>query len=298
MNQSINISEDQLKPAEKAATQFLLPAKLNMNEYADEMIDEMDGINAAFQRIKIASNAFEVPSDDPDTPNLERSIQGIVVYHYPEKTYWENESGDNSNDPPDCQAPDAKFGYGDPGGVCSTCAYNKFGSSSNGRGKACKSSRRLFFLMSGEKMPFVINLPPTSLSNFDEFFNASFFRSDRPMFTALIELTHEAVNDGVNTYGRVRFRNQRYFDGKELEDVRSYAREFRSQAMEKRGEQIEMLQNPVDSDDLNEELETSSNTVSSDASQSNTMPEEKVVVDINDFEEIDSYENDVDGIVA
>ena len=56
-------------------------------EIADIMAEELDGLGEIpFDRVKIPSGggvAFEIPGDDPDSPDLAKEIAGIVIDHHP-----------------------------------------------------------------------------------------------------------------------------------------------------------------------------------------------------------------------
>lgn len=70
--------------------------------------------------------------------DYERKLVGVILYHHLANAYWPEGSEYDDNVPPFCQSFDGKQGYGEPGGVCAACAFNQFGSTANGSGKACK----------------------------------------------------------------------------------------------------------------------------------------------------------------
>ena len=147
---------------------FVLPSMAAaQSDFSDaDLLDDMDGVTPSFPRVKIPGGGvpqFEMPSDNPEQPVYEQKIQGIIVYNHLSNAYWPEGSEYDDDVPPLCQSVDGKLGYGTPGGVCAGCACNAFGSVSNGKGKACKNMRTLYLLRSGDLMPMVLNLPPTSL---------------------------------------------------------------------------------------------------------------------------------------
>ena len=103
---------------------------------------------------------------------------------------------------------DGKQGYGEPGGVCETCALSQFGSASNGRGKACKNMRVLYLLRSGEFMPLAINLSPTSISPFREFLNQGFAFRKRAIYGSLVEIGLKRQTNPEGKDYSVSFREQ------------------------------------------------------------------------------------------
>ena len=145
---------------------FELPA-LNEN-MVQAMAEEMDGLTLSFPRVKIPSGgglAFEIPGDDPENPDTEKEIVGIIVDHYPVNAYWKDKySGGNAA--PDCSSLDGKRGDYGP---CANCQYNQWGTAEDGRSKACKNMHRVYILREGEIMPLLLTLPPTSLKNIADY---------------------------------------------------------------------------------------------------------------------------------
>ena len=142
-------------------------------EIADIMAEELDGLGEIpFDRVKIPSGggvAFEIPGDDPDSPDLAKEIAGIVIDHHPVNTYWESKY-DGQNTPPSCSSMDGKVGIESETGEthnCQNCPYNEFGS--DGEGKKCKNMHRLYILQEGSPLPFILTLPPTSIKNWKDY---------------------------------------------------------------------------------------------------------------------------------
>ena len=106
--------------------------------------------------------AFEVPTIDGVDPR--KAIEGVVLYVKFQNVYWAQALEDANGAPPDCVATDGRHGAGNPGGLCSTCPYNKFGSDADGgRGKACRNNMLVFLQEKGKVLPLVVVLPPTSI---------------------------------------------------------------------------------------------------------------------------------------
>lgn len=127
-------------------------------------LSEIDGVN--FDTIKIPAGgglAFELPGDDPDTPEMAQEITGVIVHHHSCNSWWEVDY-DGSNNPPDCYSADGKIGVEAATGEicnCADCPRNQFGS--DGIGKACKNMARIYILRPGDLFPMALNVPPTSL---------------------------------------------------------------------------------------------------------------------------------------
>ena len=98
------------------------------------MAEEMSGLSASFERIKIPSGGgtvFEISGDDPDEPETVKEFSAVILYQHPLNAYYKEEYQGGSN-PPDCGSYDGVCGTGNPGGMCKTCPYNAFGSGKNG----------------------------------------------------------------------------------------------------------------------------------------------------------------------
>lgn len=136
----------------------------------DMIAEELDGLNASFESIKIPSGGgvtFDMPGENPDEPESVRAFSAVILLQHPLNSFYASEYQGGSN-PPDCGSYDGIFGTGTPGGSCKTCPYNAFGSGKNG-GKACKNRRRLYVLPEGEIFPMILTLPTGSLKGFTRY---------------------------------------------------------------------------------------------------------------------------------
>lgn len=188
---------------------FLFPQAVETTFTAEELAEDMDGIQLNFQQVKVPAGGalqYEIPTEDPDNPDYSRYLEGVILYHHPSNAYWpETEGGeDDENAPPQCQALDGKLGHGSPGGLCVSCGYNKFGT--RGKGKACKNMHMVYLLRSGEFMPLQITLPPTSIKPFNEFVSRAFLLRRRGICSAVVQLGLKKMNNGKDDYsGATRF---------------------------------------------------------------------------------------------
>ena len=81
--------------------------------------EEMDGLQMSIPKVKIPSGGitqFEVPGDDPDSPDMVKEIVGVIVHKHPINMYYQSKFS-GGNEPPDCVATDGKHGVGAPGGL-------------------------------------------------------------------------------------------------------------------------------------------------------------------------------------
>lgn len=155
-----------------APVEYELPAALDPEVMA-AMKEEMDGLTMRFERVKIPSAggiAWEIPGDDPDNPDVVKTITGVIVDHHPLNRRYVGEF--NPDRRPVCASGDGKNGLDDQGvaHTCATCQFNQWGSGTDQdgnptRGKACSNIHRLYILREGDAFPLQIDVPPTSLGN-------------------------------------------------------------------------------------------------------------------------------------
>lgn len=187
--------------------EFSVPA-LN-EDLGQAFAEELDGLPMAPARVKIPSGgglAFEVPGDDPDSPEMVKEIVGVIVDHYPVNAFWSDKYA-GQNNPPDCSALDGKRGVTRDGEVraCNSCPYNAWGSGENG-GKACKNMHRIYILREGEVLPLLLTLPPTSLKNFADYLARRIVGKGRRSYEVItkISLKKATSSQGI-TYSQAVF---------------------------------------------------------------------------------------------
>lgn len=236
--------------AADAYQDFMLPTALNSDFSSEDLADDMDGLQMTMQRVKIPGGGnlqFEIRGDDPDNPDYERKLVGVILYHHLANAYWPEGSEYDDNVPPFCQSFDGKQGYGEPGGVCAACAFNQFGSTANGSGKACKNMRQIYLLRSGEYLPLQLSLPPTSLRPFNDFMNLAFVARRRPSYSAIVEIGLKRAESGGYTYSVATFRKVRDLEGEGLAAVKSYAANFKEQVKSLLAQRVENYKSDVES---------------------------------------------------
>ena len=217
---------------------------------ANAKYPHMDGLQLTMQRVKIPGGGnlqFEIRGDDPDNPDYERKLVGVILHHHFANAYWPDGSEYDDSVPPLCQSFDGKQGYGVPGGVCAACAFNQFGSTANGSGKACKNMRQVYLLRSGEYLPLQLSLPPTSLRPFNDFMNLAFVARRRPSYSAIVEIGLKRAESGGYTYSVATFRKVRDLEGEGLAAVKSYAANFKEQVKSLLAQRVENYKSDVES---------------------------------------------------
>ena len=73
-------------------------------DLANVMSEEMDGLSATFERVKIPSGGgimFEIPGENPDEPETVKEFSAVILYQHSLNAYYKSEYQGGSN-PPDC----------------------------------------------------------------------------------------------------------------------------------------------------------------------------------------------------
>ena len=221
---------------------FLLPDMVAGDFAQDDLAEDMDGLAVSFQRVKIPGGGvlqFEVPGDDPENPDYEKNLTGVILFNHATNAYWPEGSEYSDDTPPLCQSANGKTGYGTPGGLCAGCKLNQFGSAENGKGKACKNMRTLYLLRSGDVMPIMLVLPPTSIKPFRQFINSVFTLRKRATYGSVVQIGLKKEESGGFTYSVATFKKLYDFTGEELQRVSAYAAFFRDQAKTSMAERAE-----------------------------------------------------------
>lgn len=211
---------------------FMLPAMVESNDFtAEELAEDMEGLSMSFTRIKIPSGGgrfFEIPTDDPDNPESSTTLEGVILHHHAHCAYW-LENSDEEDNKPLCSSFDGKTGIGTPGGTCATCQLNTYGTAAKGAGKACKNMRVIYLLRSGEYLPIQLNLPPTSIKPFKDFYSKAFALRRRAPYGSIVRIGLKQENNGKEDYSVATFRRIADFSGEKLQQVRAYAGNFKEQ---------------------------------------------------------------------
>ena len=153
-----------------AETSTYLTQPVNLTDLFSE---ELDGLRPTFERIKIPAGgalSYEVPGDDPNSPDMAKDFCAVILYHHPVNSYFKEKFNGSAN-PPECSSIDGKIGVERDSGEChdcKTCPMAQFGSGENG-GMACKQKRCLYLLREGEILPIIMTLPTGSLGEFTKY---------------------------------------------------------------------------------------------------------------------------------
>jgi len=185
--------------------------------------EELDGLTPSFERIKIPAGgglAYEVPGEDPDSPDSVKEFKAVILYHHPINCYYEEEYT-GGNNPPDCGSMDGKVGIEAETGIvksCADCEFNKFGSAKNG-GKACKQKRRIYLLREGEALPTILSLPTGSLGEFSKYVMRLLSKGKKTNGVVTKFTLKKAQNSGGINYSQAVFAVDRELTVEELKNV-------------------------------------------------------------------------------
>ena len=230
-NAALAVQEAPAAPVTET-TGFLLPFMVESEFSQEDLAEDTAGMQINFPRVKMPSGGglvFEVPTADPAKPEIVEKLRGIILYHHPKNAYWPNGLDEDESVPPECSSLDGKLGVGDPGTYCVDCPHNQWGSGKDGIGKACKNGFDLYLLRSGEAMPLLITIPPTSIKPFASFVT-SFTSRMRGTYGSIVEIgLSKAKSVGGIAYSMATFNLVEDFRGPELKSVIDYARNIRSQ---------------------------------------------------------------------
>jgi hypothetical protein len=201
------------------------------DEIAQGMAEEMDGLAISFDRAKIPSGgglAFEVPGEDPESPDMVKEIVGVIVDHYPINAYWTNKFS-GQNNPPDCASMGGKSGEGNPGGSCAKCPFNQYGSADDGRGKACKNMHRIYILRSGEIFPILLTLPPTSIKSFSDYIAKRVLAKSRRSYGVITKITLKKAQNstGIN-YSQAQFAVEAVLDPETTAKIQEFSQQIKA----------------------------------------------------------------------
>lgn len=188
--------------------------------FSDIVSEEMDGLSASFERIKIPAGGmtvFEIPGDDPDEPETVKEFSAVILYHHPLFAYYKDKYTGGSN-PPDCGSFDGVIGEGTPGGECAKCPYNQFGSGDNGS-KACKNRRRIYLLREGEIFPMILSLPTGSLKDFSRYLMRQLSKGNKSNSIVTRFTLKKATNNSGIAYSQAQFAVDRKLTAEEYKLV-------------------------------------------------------------------------------
>jgi hypothetical protein len=155
-----------------------------------------------------------------------KKVPAVILIAQDVRAYYETEY-DGGNEPPTCSSPDGVTGYGIPGGNCADCLHAQWGSGREGRGQACQQRKQLLLLTEYGNLPYLLNVPPTSLKPLRKYMMALTGQS-LAYYTAMTELSLEKAQNATGIeYARLACKFVRPLG----EDERAVAEAYRDALM-------------------------------------------------------------------
>ena len=217
-------------PAEKVKAQTFAIAAIEQPDLKEIVTENLAGMGRIqFERVKMPSGgglSFEV-ADENGEPAAASEITGVIVDRYPVNAYWPDKFAGAKN-PPACVAMDGHNGAGEPGGLCSKCPHNQWGSDDEGRGKACKNLHRIYVLPSGDVLPLLIALPPTSISNFNAYMMRLTSKAKKPYWAVVTKIKLEKASNAAGiSYSRAVFSKTEDVPAEQLTALKAYIEDLK-----------------------------------------------------------------------
>lgn len=153
-------------------------------------------------------------------------LEGIIVAWQDVRAYWPDE--EPMGEPPQCQSPDGRTGYGEPGGKCKQCPLAEYETAANGAGQACKAMKRLFLLLPEDLLPTLLTLPPTSLKPCREYFMRLIQKGVAYDALATKISLDSAKTDGGISYSKAEFEAGNTLTKEQAEAVEKYRQSIKN----------------------------------------------------------------------
>lgn len=191
--------------------------------------EELDGLGSIpFDRAKIPTGGntnFEIPDEDDDDNLISTpEIVGVIVYHHPANGRWEK-GYDGSSEPPVCSSSNGKTGLNISTGEvlnCANCPFNQYGSGEQNNSKACKNVHRVFVLRSGNPVPLLLTLPPTSLGSMRNYIAKKLLLQGMKSNQVITKITLKKEKSKSNMpYSKVVFEKVGMLNDEQLKSVES-----------------------------------------------------------------------------
>lgn len=207
--------------------------------FADERLSPND-----LEKIKIpAGGLTQWVIQTAEGEEVVKEITGVIVHQHSQRAYFPGEYV-GGNEKPECSSYDGTLGHGSPGDSlaaegkgCAECPLSQWGSARNGKGQACRLSKRLYIVREGEVLPAVLTLAPSSLQNFRRYMLRL---GITPFYGVITRLKLvQATTPGGIKYSSVMPELAGRLERDDLDKVRTY-RDALIEAMAYRNQQTEV----------------------------------------------------------
>ena len=153
--------------------------------------ENMEHVSNPYFTVSIRGARFKI--DNKEVGDRGLSFEAVIEQILPVNTYYKVKFDPSNPTPPDCTSiggvkPDATVDE-PQGEKCSSCKQNQFGTGTGpdgkpSKGKACSNAKRLVVKMQGIDLPVLIQLPPTSVKEFDQYLS-ELTAHDLPFYAVL-----------------------------------------------------------------------------------------------------------------
>jgi len=194
----------------------------------NEGLNEIQGTDLPLDKIKIPTGgglAFGFTNENGD-PDEIKEIEGVIIFSHVANVYYKDKYT-GGNNPPDCGSYDGETGEGNPGGLCSKCTHNKFGSG-DGNGKACKEKRRLFILFEGNYLPAILTIPTGSMKEFNLFLSRLLTKGRFASKIVTKFVLKQATSSTGITYSQVKLSKKRDLTQEEINVLKPLTEHIKS----------------------------------------------------------------------
>ena len=199
----------------------IIAGNWKMNKTLDEANSFIDAVKDNVPSNDVVDAVVGAPNIY--TVKLVEWTEGTDLKVAAQNAYFEDEYNGQAQ-PPACSSMDGKLGIGCPGGACANCPLNKYGSADDGKGKKCKNLRRIYILRSGEILPLLVTLPPTSIRNFSDYISKRIVTKGMKACDVVTKmtLTVEKSSSGIK-YSKVQFAIARTLSPEEKNVMRAFS---------------------------------------------------------------------------
>jgi hypothetical protein len=210
------------------------------NIYADELGIGSQIVSVTFDRVKVPSGgalSWELPSGNPDEPEVSKELVGVVVDDHFMSTLWLDDfAGDNT-------PPDATWFEVSPNQVVAQInerartagaktdlnedPFNAWGSGTGGRGKKAKQMYRLYVLRDGDILPIMLTVPPSSIKAWTDFKRYILGKQKLVPQVSIRMGLKKVQKDGVPAFSQITFSIDRELAEDESAEMLAKRAEFR-----------------------------------------------------------------------
>ncbi len=206
-------------------------AMVRAGEIRDTLIDNLGGEGVSIYEL----DTIKVPAGGGtlwtvttvDGEKGMKEIEGVVVAKTMTRTYWAKSMEEGGDGSPDCRSLDTirgeKLTSDGPGGECAGCMMAEFGSSSKGKGQACKLQMHLAIRIGDDMLPTMLTIPPSGLKAAKAEWLIRLAKVNKPFWSCVTAIgLKQEVNDAGIKYSKPSFRIVRMLTEAEIAETAAY----------------------------------------------------------------------------